>query len=66
MLPFRFAHPMRMRPLSVGRVDNAFHPATMTLPEPRLSVKKKYEKIRFEKQCSVAGPRGRRRPHRKR
>ena len=28
MLPFRFAHPMRIRPLSVGRVDNAFHPAT--------------------------------------
>ena len=28
MLPFRFAHAMRMRPLSVGRVDNAFHPAT--------------------------------------
>ena len=27
MLPFRFAHAMRMRPLSVGRLDNAFHPA---------------------------------------
>jgi hypothetical protein len=27
MLPFRFAHPMRMRPLSVGRVESAFHPA---------------------------------------
>ena len=28
MLPFRFAHARRMRPLSVGRLDNAFHPAT--------------------------------------
>ena len=28
MLPFRFAHAMRMRPLSVGRVESAFHPAT--------------------------------------
>ena len=28
MLPFRFAHAMRMRPLSVGRLDSAFHPAT--------------------------------------
>ena len=27
MLPFRFAHAMRMRPLSVGRVESAFHPA---------------------------------------
>ena len=26
--PFRFAHARRMRPLSVGRLDNAFHPAT--------------------------------------
>jgi hypothetical protein len=25
--PFRFAHPRRMRPLSVGRLDNASHPA---------------------------------------
>ena len=25
--PFRFAHARRMRPLSVGRVQNAFHPA---------------------------------------
>jgi hypothetical protein len=28
MLPFRFAHAMRMRPLSVGRVESAFHSAT--------------------------------------
>jgi hypothetical protein len=28
MLPFRFAHAMRMRPLSVGCVESAFHPAT--------------------------------------
>ena len=28
MLPFGFAHARRMRPLSVGRLDNAFHPAT--------------------------------------
>jgi hypothetical protein len=27
MLPFRFAHAMRMRPLSVGRLESAFHPA---------------------------------------
>jgi hypothetical protein len=27
MLPFRFAHAMRLRPLSVGRVERAFHPA---------------------------------------
>ncbi len=27
LLPFRFAHARRMRPLSVGRLDNAFHPA---------------------------------------
>ena len=27
MLPFCFAHAMRMRPLSVGRVESAFHPA---------------------------------------
>jgi hypothetical protein len=28
MLPFCFAHARRMPPLSVGRLDNAFHPAT--------------------------------------
>jgi hypothetical protein len=28
MLPFRFAHAMRMRPLSVGRIESAFYPAT--------------------------------------
>jgi hypothetical protein len=38
----------------------------MILPEAGLSVKKKDEKISFEKQCSVAGRDGRRRPHRRR
>jgi hypothetical protein len=28
MLPFHFAHARRMRPLSVGRVESAFDPAT--------------------------------------
>jgi hypothetical protein len=31
MLPFRFAHAKRMRPLSVGRLDNAFHPARIII-----------------------------------
>ena len=29
--PFGFAHARRMRPLSVERLDNAFHPATGTI-----------------------------------